>query len=253
MDTSVMKKYLLLFLALASAVHADPTDVTVRQRNVTDTGYVDRFLHFPADGSSCLFSLDGVTVQPGCYAIGSGLSLGSGILSAAGATGPQGPQGMPGPQGAQGIQGSTGPTGATGPQGPIGATGPQGIQGNSAPTFNFGSPVTRMLALSTVYQAADNTKAAIVTVSASCGATLTLTTGGTCILQARIGTSTLTCSNGTPVATWTNGNTGSLTIGLNLTQTIGSPGDIKLPIGAYFILCPVSGTFTIAAIDQTAG
>lgn len=78
-----MKKIAILLLALAaSSAHADPTDVTVRQRNVADTGYIDRFIAFPAGGVSCLFSLDGPTVLPSCYTLGSGLSLTSGVLSA---------------------------------------------------------------------------------------------------------------------------------------------------------------------------
>ena len=133
MDAHVMKKALIAVLALASCfAFADPTDVTVRQRNITDTAYIDRFIPFPAGGASCLFSLDGSTVQPGCYLLGSGLSLGSGVLTASGSPGPQGPQGVQGvagPQGAQGIQGATGATGGQGPIGLTGATGPTGATG----------------------------------------------------------------------------------------------------------------------------
>lgn len=186
----------------------------------------------------------------------------AGPAGAQGPIGPQGPAGATGANGAQGIQGiqgitgatgATGPTGAPGAKGDVGETGSQGPAGAAAPTFNFGAPATRALAVSTTYQASDTGKASIVTISPSCSATLTLTAGGTCTLQARIASSAPTCSAGTIVATWTNGNTGALTIGLGLTQTIGSPGDIKLPIGWYFILCPTAGTFTISAVDQTAG
>jgi len=128
------------------------------------------------------------------------------------------------------------------------------LNGTSVTAFNYGTPSARTLTLGTAYQASDNTKAAVITVSPQCGATLSLTTGQTCTMQARIGVSGLTCSSGTIVGTWTNGNTGSLSIGLNLTQTIGSPGDIKLPTGAYFVLCQVSGTITLnQVVDQSAG
>lgn len=33
----------------------------------------------------------------------------------------------------------------------------------------------------------------------------------------------------------------------------GSPFDIKIPTGGYFILCPTAGTFTITAVEQSAG
>lgn len=123
-----------------------------------------------------------------------------------------------------------------------------------ASPFNYGSINTRTFAVSTAYQATDNTKAAVVKVSPSCTASLSLTAGGTCTIQARVGSSGLTCSTGTVLATWTNANTGTLTIGLGLNQTVGSPGNIELAIGEYFILCATSGTFTLAnGIDRSQG
>lgn len=250
MDSRLMKTYLLLLLALASPVQADPTDVTVRQRNVADTGYVDRFLHFPADGSSCMVSLDGASVLPGCYTLGAGLSLGSGILSASGATGPQGAQGPAGAQGPQGVQGIAGPTGATGAQGPIGATGPQGIQGNSAPLFNFSGPAAKTVSLSTAYQAADITKAAIITISPACTNATTVLAASACTMQIRQSSSaSLTCSNGIVVSTWSS----TVALGLVITQGNSFPVDIKLPAAGYFIVCASAGTFTISAIEQSAG
>lgn len=189
-----------------------------------------------------------------------------GPIGLTGATGPQGAQGPQGLQGATGLTGATGATGATGPQGPIGLTGatgsagpagptgPQGPAGTPAPTFNYGAINTRTFAASTAYQATDNTKAAVVKVSPSCTASLSLTAGGTCTIQARVGAPGLTCSTGTVIATWTNANTGTLTIGLGLNQTVGSPGNIELAIGEAFILCPTSGTFTIAnGTDRSQG
>lgn len=120
--------------------------------------------------------------------------------------------------------------------------------------FNYGTPGARTLSLSTAYQANDPSKAADITVSPQCTASITLVTGSTCTMQARVGTVGITCSTGVVVVQWTNGNTGTLTIGLALNQIVGAPGGIKLPIGAYFILCATSGTFTInAAVDQSAG
>lgn len=120
-------------------------------------------------------------------------------------------------------------------------------------TFSFGMPVARTLALSTAYTALNAAKAATITVSPTCTAALSLTGGGTCTLQARIGIAPLNCASGTVVATWTNGNTGTLTVGLALNQTVGAPYGINLPAGASMILCAVSGTFTISAAEQSAG
>lgn len=185
-----------------------------------------------------------------------------GAPGAPGAAGPTGATGAPGHDGDPGATGATGPagpigatgaTGAKGDKGDTGATGPQGAPGTPAPLFNFGLPAARTLAVSTAYQATNPAKPAIVTVSPSCTASLTLSGGGTCSMQARIGAAPLTCTSGTVAATWTNGNTGALSVGLALNQTIGAPYSISLPTGASFILCPTAGTFTITAAEQTAG
>lgn len=170
------------------------------------------------------------------------------LKGAAGADGKDGVSivGAAGPQGLPGI-------GVKGDKGDTGATGAQGAPGTPAPTFNFGLPAVRTLALTTPYQATNPAKPAVVTVSPQCSASLTLAGGTTCTLQARIGVAPLTCSSGTVVATWTNGNTGALAVGLSLNQIVGAPYGINLPTGASFILCPNAGTFTVTAAEQSAG
>jgi hypothetical protein len=170
------------------------------------------------------------------------------LKGAAGADGKDGAS-IVGPAGPQGLPG----IGTKGDKGDTGATGAQGNPGTPAPTFNFGLPASRTLVLTTPYQAANPAKPAIVTVSPVCTASLTLSGGGTCTMQARIGVAPLTCASGTVVATWSNGNTGTLSVGLAMNQTIGSPYGINLPTGASFILCPNAGTFTVTASEQSAG
>jgi len=120
-----------------------------------------------------------------------------------------------------------------------------------APTaFAYGYPTTRTLAVSTSYQANDNTRAAVITVSPQCTNATTVIAASACTLQARVNNSTATCANGVVVATWTS----QYALGLLLTNVSGSPFDIKLPAGGSFILCPISGTFTFpTAVDQVAG
>lgn len=171
----------------------------------------------------------------------------TGLTGATGTAGATGPQGLTGPAGATGAQGVAGTVGTTGAQGPIGLTGPAGA---AAPTFNFGTPTARTIAVSTAYQATDITKADIVTVSASCQNTTTVLASSACTIQVRQAAAAgLTCSTGTVTQTWTS----LVNLGLVFTQTSGSPFDIKLPIGGYFILCATSGTFTISAVEQSAG
>lgn len=145
------------------------------------------------------------------------------------------------------LKGDTGDVGATGP---TGATGPQGPAGTPAATFNFSDPATRTIAVSTAYQATNTAKAAIVSASVSCQNATTVLASSACTLQVRQSpTSGLTCSTGTVAKTWTS----TVQLGLVFTQTSGSPLEVHVPIGGYFILCPTSGTFTIAASEQSAG
>lgn len=119
----------------------------------------------------------------------------------------------------------------------------------SPPVFNFGFPAARTLAVSTSYQAVDNTKSAIIIPSYACqNATQILAASG-CTIQVRMHTSAVTCSTGTVYYTQ------SLTVnlGLLLTQNSTNPVQINLPPGAFFIMCPTAGTFTITAVEQASG
>jgi hypothetical protein len=276
-----MKRVIMLTAALllaacsAAPAVAGPNSLIITQRNDADTGNILRTLENPATDGILVWRKS--TQRPAYITLGSGFSVSGGMLTVSGATGPQGPAGTAGADGKsayqvavdtgysgtvaawlaslKGADGATGATGATGKDGKDGLsiTGPAGPAGTPAPPFNFGLPVARTLAVSTAYQALVPAKPGIVTVSPVCTASLSLSGGGTCTLQARIGAAGLTCSTGTVVATWANGNTGALTVGLALNQIIGSPYGINMPTGAFFVLCPTAGTFTITAVDQTAG
>lgn len=269
-----MKRILILAGALLLAACttvpalAGPNSIVFTQRNAADTGNVLKTPQQPAQDAIVYFN---TTTNLAAYlTLGPGLLIDGSTLRASVPEGPPGPPGangadgapgqsIVGPAGPQGIPGTPGRDGTNGNDGATGAQGVQGIQGvpgpagTPAPTFNYGLPVARTLALTTPYQATNPAKAAEVTVSPSCTASLSLLAGTTCSMQARIGTAPLTCSSGTAVATWANGNTGTLTVGLGLNQTVGSPYSIKVPIGASFILCPTAGTFTVTAAEQSAG
>jgi len=247
---------LLLAACTALPALAGPNSVVFTQRNAANTANVIRTLEDPVSTGMLIYNP--ASGAASFLVPGAGLTIDGNMLRASVPEGPAGPQGEPG---AKGDKGDTG-IGEPGPAGAPGDTGPQGIQGiqgvagpagTPAPTFNFGLPAVRTLALTTPYQATNPAKPAIVTVSPQCSASLTLAGGTTCTLQARIGVAPLTCSSGTVVATWTNGNTGALTVGLSLNQIVGAPYGINLPTGASFILCPTAGTFTVTAAEQSAG
>lgn len=269
-----MKKIILAsILTLVFSAHAQEAyDLRIMQRNPTNNGDLSRWVP-PTPGADCWFMMSGSTLLPGCIPVAVDWSAVTGkpAFAAVATSGSysdlSGKPTIPAAQVnsdwnavsgvAQILNKPTIPAAQVNSDWNAVSGLSQILNKPTIPSvtqFNFGLPSNRTLAVSTSYQASDPSKAAIVTVSPSCSATLSLAVGQTCTLQARVSSSTATCSTGTVVATWTNGNSGTLTIGLGLTQTVGSPGDIKLPIGSFFILCPTSGTFTITtAVDQSAG
>lgn len=272
-----MKKIILICsLLLASFSNADPYDVTVRQRNAADTGYLDRFVSFPAGSASCLFALDGPTILPNCYLLGSGLVLSSGVLSVtASASQIQSDWTQANTSLADYIKNKpalfsgayadlTGkPTLFSGayadltgkPSLATVATTGAYIDLSGKPTiptvtaFNFSQPAARTIVVNTSYQATDPSKAAVIVPSYACQNATTVLAASGCTVQVRMGTGTLTCSTGTVYYTQ------SLTVALGvlITQSSTNPVQINLPIGASFIICPTTGTFTISAVEQSAG
>lgn len=119
----------------------------------------------------------------------------------------------------------------------------------SASPFNFSQPSGRSLSVSTSYQGADTSKAAIIYPSYACQNATTVLAASGCTVQVRMGTSALTCSTGTVYYTQ------SLTVqlGVLITQNSTNPVPIFLPAGAHFIICPTTGTFTVSATEQSAG
>lgn len=271
-----MKKLIAFLLAFCvSIAFAGPDDINFSQRNSTDTGNINRVPTHPTTPG--LLAYDSSTLLPLWVTLGSGLTINSGVLAltsvpvnadwnaSSGLAQILNKPSIPAAQvnadwaAASGVSQILNKP--TIPSAQVNsdwnATSGVAVILNkpSIPVaFNFGTPNVRSLTVGTAFQATDTTKAAIVTVSPQCTAAMTITGGATCTLQARIGTTGVTCSTGTVVATWTNGNTGTLTVGLALNQTMGAPGGINLPAGAYAILCATSGTFSInSAVDQSAG
>lgn len=275
-----MKKALALLLLAASSAFAGPLDLVIGQRNTLDNTTINRVI--PTTVTDGLVYYNVSTTLPAYLTAGSGISFSGGLISATASSGPTGATGPAGAQGIQGVKGDTGDTGAqgvqgiqgvigltgavgstgqTGAQGPVGPTGPTGATGSQGPVgatgatgasaspFNFSQPTARTLAVSTSYQAADNTKAAIIIPSYACQNATQVLASSACTVQVRMGTGTLTCSTGTVYYTQ------SLTVALGvlLTQNSTNPVQINLPIGASFVICPTSGTFTITAVEQTAG
>jgi hypothetical protein len=277
-----VKKLLTMCLVFAvSLAHAGANDFVVYQRNATDTGTNGIIDYLPSGGSAQgIVIYDPVTGLPGFMTLSSNCMAPSNVLNCLGSQGPTGPTGATGVAGPTGATGPTGAVGSTGASGSTGATGPQGLTGTAGPTgavgatgsqgatgatgpqgatgangvFQFGYPQSRTLALATAYQAVNSSKGAIETITLECPAALSLTGGTTCTGQVIVGsTSGVATGTGTVVATYKNQNTGTLTIGLALTQTYDEVINVFVPAGGYFaVLQTSSGTSLsiVNAVDQ---
>lgn len=168
--------------------------------------------------------------------------------------GPQGPVGATGPQGATGA---TGPQGVAGPQGPAGANGVgsvvsitagSGLTGGTITTSGTIGLVARSFAyqtraLNTCFQVS-STRDALVTYSVDIATSLSLTTGqqGTVYLRTYSDSS---CTSGVQELTrFVNGQTGTLTVGLALTQNVTGTLTGVIPAGSYVQLVTQNNTGT---------
>lgn len=125
----------------------------------------------------------------------------------------------------------------------------------AAYTFVAGSPNTRTVSLATAYQATTTTKSAIVNVTLSSTAAISLSGGATNAAKVYIGsTNAVASGTGTPICSYANSNTGTLTIGLNISTIATTPCSFILPSGWYFAVVVSTGTVTVASTyDQSAG
>lgn len=280
-----MKKIIaFLFMLTVGCSFAASNSVVLVQRNSADTANLTRVMAVPTVGS--LLYYDPVAQQPAYMTMGSGLTISSGMLvmttapvnadwnATSGLAQVLNKPSIPASQINSDWVASSGlaqilnkptlaavatsgsytdliakPTYST-----VATTGAYAdLTGKpTIPTitaFNFSQPSVRTLALSTSLQATDTTKAAVLYPSYTCTNSTTVLAASGCTLQVRMSSSAVTCSTGTVYYTQ------SLTVSLGVLITQGStnPVAIYLPIGGSFILCPTTGTFTVSAVEQSAG
>jgi len=220
------------WVATGGKVWAGPDDLLLNQRNSTDTGNIQRIPPHPTANWG-LLAYDPSTLGLSWLTLSSSFTINSGILDV--------------------VAPSVAWTSITGKPSfaTVATSGDYNdlINKPSAATFNFGLPAAKTVAVSTDLQAADPSKAAIITPSFACQNATTVVASSACTLQVRVSSSAVTCSTGTVLYTVSQ----TVQLGVLLTQAQTVPAPIHLPIGAHFIVCPSSGTFTITATEQTAG
>lgn len=240
-----MKKIILAALVLFSLqfganAQIPPYGMLIYQGDVGGTFYWGRLLVPSSPTGNYMLVYDGATSQPKLGAMGSSLSWNGSSLDIGSVSQAQ----------VSGLTASLAgkydaPTGTTAQY----IRGDGSLAAFTESPFNYGDPLPRTLAFATAYQANDPSKAADISISPQCTNATTVLAASACTLQVRYGPSGLTCSNGTVVKTWTS----TYALGLLLTNTSGSPIDIKVGVGRYFILCPTTGTFSLStAVDQVA-
>lgn len=118
-----------------------------------------------------------------------------------------------------------------------------------------GMPTARMLALATAYQALDPIKAALVSLTLTSTAALSLAGGTTITGDVVVGASSaVAAGTGTIVAKYKNSLTGTLTIGLNIQTDSAQTINFLLPPGAFFAIRQTAGATLaiLAAVEQVA-
>lgn len=241
-----MKKtivFLLLMFGIIGAAFAQspPYGIYVTQASSDGTFFYGRYMT-PADiNTSYLYMYDGSTQQPKAAAIGAGLSYSSGTLSAT-SSGT--------------VSSVTAGTGLSG--GTITSTGTismpnTGTAGTySSVTTDAQGRVTAGTNRSFVYQTRalntcfqiSSTRDALVTYAVDIATSLSLTAGQQGTVYLRI-YSNSSCSTGTQeIMRFSNGQTGTLTIGLALNQNVTAALHGVIPAGSWVQLVTENNTGT---------
>lgn len=233
MKTAFLATSVLVLTALVIAVspaHAQLVTITPSQGQAGPTG---------STGSA---GTNGNTVLSGTGAPSAGLGNNGDYYIDTAAKTVYGPK-------ASGAWGSA--TNIVGPQGAIGSTGATGSAGVNA----FGTPNGRTLSAATAYQATDTTKPALVSISLTSSAAISLSGGTTNTAGVYVGTTSgVATTGGVQICGYSNSNTGALTIGLNLATVATTPCTFALPTAGYFAFRVSSGTVTAAlATDSSVG
>ena len=118
-----------------------------------------------------------------------------------------------------------------------------------------GPPNTRSVSLATAYQATDPTKPAMVTISVTSTAGLTLGGGTTNSADLLIGaTSAVATGTGTAIGKYLSSLTGTLVIGVAINNGQTTTYTLPLPAGWYFAVRQTSGSVSVVnAFDQSIG
>jgi hypothetical protein len=121
--------------------------------------------------------------------------------------------------------------------------------------FAAAAPLSRSVSAATAYQAQNPQMTNIVNITLNSSATLSLSGGTTNTANVVIGpTNAVASGTGTVIATYSNSNTGSLSIGLNLATVAETPISFILPATWYYAVIVTSGTVTIPiTFEQVLG
>lgn len=223
-----MKRFLLALLFFCAGVAAGPDDLLLTQRNSLDTGNITRIPTHPNSDGLLWYNFS--TLLPEWVTLGSNLSITGGVLNAASVA--QVNTDWNAVSGVAKLLNK--PSFAT-----VAFTGNYAdLSGTPARSFSY---TTR--SLNTCFQVSAS-RDALVTYGVDIATTLSLTTGqqGTVYLETYTNSS---CSAGTQEITrFVNGNTGTLTIGLALTQNVTGTLTGVIPAGSYLQLRTQNNTGT---------
>jgi hypothetical protein len=119
----------------------------------------------------------------------------------------------------------------------------------------IGSPSTRSLSQNTAYQATNSSLGAIEIITISSSAAVTISGGATNTANILVGTTSgVATGTGTTVASYSNSMTGTLVVGVSVTNGSNTTFSIFVPAGQYFSINSGSGSVSIVSvIEQSIG
>lgn len=223
-----MTKILIFLMVMMFAVYAKAAINDIYEtQEISGGGTFQRFLSPPPNGENGIRAYDGATQRSVHNVLGPGLSMGGGTISVAAST--------------IGFALMTATTQVSARsaidafQQPTGTTA-QYIRGDGS-LATFPAAASRVFnyparTLNTCFQPSA-TRDSVVTYSVDIAATLSLTGGQTGTVFLRTYTDASCTTGAQEISRFVNGNTGTLTIGLNITQNATGAISGMIPAGAY--------------------
>lgn len=212
----------LLLLLSAGVAHSAANDLLFTQRDTTDTGTIPYWMPFPVGGGNAIVVMNGATTLPNVAPLSGGIIYDGANLTTSGI-----PQAN--------VSGLTAALALKANTASLASVATSGDYNDliNKPTIDTPAQASAAHVIGTTGWQISTTRNALASYSVTIATALSLAAGSAGYVSLEIASNAGFTTNLQEVARFTNGQTGTLTIGLALNQTVGGTLSGFVPAGNY--------------------